>query len=286
MGGENIMNDNLFCIGISNSIIIATYHRLINLCYADMDDSDEYNDLIEKLKSYVTVENEYYLNLTAEELNRYFELIGNTTKFSNHFDARIYTRMNETKKKYEGTPVIDGNILLSSIISSKITIDVLKGVERKINALGESDEFDSQDMLMMHMYSKRYKLHYLTTNFFIERLALEHNFDIEALPTYTYQDIEKRFGVRFINNIQNNFCDYVISSLDELANLNTDDKYLLIYTKFFEIARIEAMLPYLNLESLNKITTFITDHSIKYDSNSALVKVRKIIDKRKEEFNK
>ena len=278
------MNEGLFKVGTSSVIICATYHRLIELSYANMEDTSEYLELIEKLKIYIKAENELYHNLSKGEVDNYFALINNKTIFNNSIDGRIYTRMTDIKRIYDSNPVIDGNILLSSVISSKLTIDILKNVEEKIAELYDNMEMNDDDINMLKLYSKRFKFYYLTTNYFIENLALNANFDVKKIPSYSYQDIENRFNIKFINNIQNNFYNYVITSLNELSLLKSENKYIMIYTKLFEVARIEAMLPYLNLDSLNKILSYITDHKIKCDSNSAIKKVKKIIIKRKEEF--
>lgn len=279
------MTNNLFNISVASTIITGYYQKLINLALTYCEDSSEFKDTIEKLKECVRVEHDFYLALDDNDINEYFKHIKNKTSFSNKIDGRIYMRISNIKKIYEGNPVIDGDKLLSSIISSKITIDVLKNVEQKIIEINNTDTMDEEDKAFLSLYSKYYKFHYLSANPFIENLAFDNEFDIAKIPSYSYQDIEDSFKVKFVNNIQGNFYNYIIASLDELANIQSDDKYLLIYTKLFETARIESMLPYLNIDSLNKLISYINNHNIKYNSNSALTKVRKLIMKRKEEFN-
>lgn len=279
------MTNNLFNISVASTIITGYYQKIINLAYYDREDSDEYKETIKKLKDYIEVERNYYLALDENDIAEYFKRIKNKTSFGNPIDGRIYMRISDVKKIYEGNPVIDGDKLLSSIISSKITIDVLKNVELKIIELNSTDTMDEEDKMLLSLYGKQFKFHYLTSNPFIEQLAIDNEFDINRMPSYSYQEIEDSFKLKFVNNIQDNFYNYIIASLDELANIQCNDKYLLIYTKLFETARIESMLPYLNIDSLNKLICYIGNHDIKYSSNSALTKIKKLIMKRKEEFS-
>lgn len=279
------MDNNLFNISMASLFITATYEKLLKLEFIDLTDGVEYEDTINNLKRYVDMENEFYHKLTKIDIDTYFNLIKDIHRFNNQVDARIYSRMNDIKRINDGNISIDNNILLSSVISSKLTIDILKNVHNKIKELEDNSEFTVDDVMSLQLYETRFMYHYLTSNYFIERLSLENNFDLNEIPGYSYQDIEKRFNIQFINNIQNNFYNYVIESLNQLTNIKSDDKYLLIYSSIFEIARIEAMLPYLNSDSINKLLATIEEHTIKYDSNSALRKIKKIINKRKEEFN-
>ena len=84
---------------------------------------------------------------------------------------------------------------------------------------------------------------------------------------------------------QNIIYNYVVSSIEELANFETDDKYLLSYISIFEVARVKVMLPYLNKESLESIMELYKQNKFSYDKNGALRKVKKLINKRKEEFS-
>ena len=64
-----------------------------------------------------------------------------------------------------------------------------------------------------------------------------------------------------------------------------NDRYLVTYSSLFECARIEALLPYLNIDEVNSILNLYDDSKYRYDANGALRKVKKIIQKRKEEFS-
>ena len=277
------MNNTLLNIGLSSLVVTAAYNKLYQMSYMNQEDSEEYKEEITKLKKYIQVENEYYHELTDNDIATYFQLIANKTKFDNVADARIYSRMNEIKKQKENSPAIAP---LSMTIASKVLIDVLKIVNKRINAIEANDDIDDTDITMLEIHTKRFNYHYLSANSFIEQMALECNFDINEIPTIEYTDIEKQYNVSLVKHIQKEFSDYIIGSLNELANLKSDDKYIRIYLSIFEAARVEAMLPYLNLESLDKVLSYINTHSTKYDSNGALRKVRKLIIKRKEEFNK
>ena len=278
------MDDELLQLNIAGLIIASTYEKLIKYSYGDMEECPEFIDTIEKIKQYTRVENELYSNIGRNTIDNYFASISKNHRFNNSKDARMYNRMSDRMRELNGSKTVNG-ILISSIISSKLIIDNLHYVNDRINELVPNEEIQEDDILMINLYNKRMKYHYLTANSYIEKMALEHNFSVDSIPSYTFQDIENKYGIRFISAIQEVLLNYVKESIYELANLKSFDKYLLSYSSLFEIGRVEAILPYLDITSVDKILELYKDDSYKYDSNAALRKVKKIIYKKKEEFN-
>ena len=78
---------------------------------------------------------------------------------------------------------------------------------------------------------------------------------------------------------------YFIAAIKELASLKSKDEHLVAYSSLFECARVEALLPYLTCDEVNSVLRIYEDSKYRYDANGALRKVRKIIQKRKEEFS-
>lgn len=279
------MSNNLFNASLASGIVTALNLKLLNLTLSNMEDTDEYNELMDTLKTSVKTENKYYHDLTNMDIHMYFDFIKGTKKFSNPADARVYLRMQDEKRIRDGSKLIGSGILLSSVISSKLTIDILKNIDIKLNNLEDNDEVNIEDIEILKMYAKRYKMHYLSSNYFIERLSLEHNYNLDKIPSYSFYDIEKKFNIQFIDKSREAFTNYVLTSIKELASLKHDDKYLVTYSSLFECARIEALLPYLNIDEVNSILHLYDDSKYRYDANGALRKVKKIIQKRKEEFS-
>ena len=276
-------NETLFKINIASLIISLIYDKIIKYDLIDMGDSLECQEYIDKLSQCIKVEQDLYRHATKEDVSTYFNLIKGIRRFDSTKDSRIYNRMNDKKRMNEKQHMVD-TVLLSSIISSKLIIDVIKGVDYKINNLKTNDEVDNYDIYILKLYNKRMKYHYLGSNDFIESLAIKYNFNINEIPSYDFKAIEDRCGFKFLDAIKSILLNYVMDSIRELADLKIDDKYLLLYTSLFEISRVEAILPYLDEEAIDKVILMYTNYKYSYDSNSALRKVKKIIYKRKEEF--
>ena len=279
------MTNNIFNASVATSIVTALNLKLLSFAIINLEDSREYKEILDNLKKAVKAENSYYNALSDMEIHMYFDFIKGVKKFANMSDARVYARMKDEKRIRDGSKVVNDNILLSSIISSKLTIDILKNIDSKIIDLDRDNSLEIDDIEMLKMYAKRFKYHYLSSNYFIEMLSIEHGYDLDSIPSYTFGDIENRFGVPFVEQSRETFRGYVLAAIKELASLKTDDKYALAYSSLFECARIETLLPYLNSDDIDEILHLYDDSKYRYDANSALRKVKKIILKRKEEFS-
>ena len=202
------MTNNIFMVSVSSGIVTALNLKLLGLVLTNMEDTDEYNDLINKLKTAVKAENDYYHNLTDMDIHMYFEFIKGYTKFKNPTDARVYLRMQDEKRIRDGSQVVSNGILLGSIISSKITIDILKNIDDKLDNMDDNEEVNFEDLEILKLYAKRFKMHYLSSNYFIERLSLEHNYDLDKIPGYSFYDVEKKFNINFIDKSRDTFIFY------------------------------------------------------------------------------
>ena len=139
------MQENIIGARTASFITLSYYKRLKDLALSNLEDTDEYNEIINKLKKYVNVENEQYSHITKDEINNYFKHL---EKFqsADSLEGRCYLKLKERKREMDGNLLIGNKYLFSSILSSKIYIDVLKDVEEKINFLCENDFMDSDDI--------------------------------------------------------------------------------------------------------------------------------------------
>lgn len=277
------MNNNILNIKLMSQFITAYYQKLIKLTLNGMTESDEYQETIDKIKYMAQEENSIYKKLTPKEIKAIVEYF-NQNEVQNDTDARIYTRTNDQNRLNDKNNInIDNQVPLSAVISSKIIIDVLKIVNTKILDLEITDDITEEDIIMLNAYNSVYKYKYLTANSFIEQLSLDNNFDIEEIPTINLYNIEKELNIEIISKAQNTFFNYIFSSIKELINLVSNDRHLYLYASLFELSRIEVMLPYLNKENLTKLSLHLSNLNI--NSNS-IIKVKKLINKRKEELEK
>ena len=278
------MPESIMGAKVASFIILSHYHKLKDLELAGEADSDAYRSIVGKLRKHVKVENDEYDKAKEADIDSFLARIDETGQID-EIDGRCYLKLKERKKELSGGFMIDRHTLLSSAISSKLYIDILKDVDEKINSLNENNELDEDDIEMLQVYHINYKYHYLSANKFLEQIAIDSNFVIPDLPDFTFKEIEVACGVTFMDSIQNILYDYITGAIDELANFEADDKYLLSYISIFEVARVKVMLPYLSEEKLDKIIELYKDNKYSYDKNGALRKVKKLIKKRKEEFS-
>ena len=269
------MNNNIISVKIASTIVSCYYKRLMDLAANNLEGTEEQKEIISKLKKAINGENNIYEDLTKEdydEIIKYYQ----DHELENSMDARIYLKIRNYQRQNTGHDInIDNGILLSSAITTKLLIDVLKTVNRKI------DNLQDQDREIIKIYSNIMKYTYLSSNSYIERIALENNFNIEEIPVINFYLIEKVSNVKFMDYAQDLFIEYITDSIEELNNIASEDEYLNKYTEILELSRIEVILPYLNKESLMKLSLYLHNLQI---NNSSITKVKRIIDKRKEEL--
>ena len=273
------MSDNINSARLSTFILFEYYKKLIDLACNFLDESDEFKELIDKINNAIRVENEMYANMSLDEINKCLDNIPNV--IADDLIARYYSKLNYQKRINDGGKVIDDGILLSAVISAKISIDLLKILENMINNLETNEKIDENDIYMLKMHHINNKYLYFTSNNFLERYAIEYNFDINKIPAISFRDIEEKFNVSFINNIGIIFTNYVIDSMNEIKNLNSDNKYYLSYKSMMELARVEAILPYLDIKAIKNIED---KYDYKNDTDITIRAIKKKIKKRKEEL--
>lgn len=267
------MSNNIISIKIASTIVTTYYKMLMNLASQDKDKTDEFYEIIDKLKKAVDGEEQLYNNLTSEEydeLIKYYQ--GN--KLQSSTDARIYIRVkNYQRLNLPSLIIYDKNILLSSVITAKLIIDVLKMVNQKI------DDLEDNDKEIIKLYANIINITYLSSNEFIEKIALNNDFDINEIPVINFSNIEKTFNVKFINEAQDLLMQYVNDSYEELNSLNYEDEYLNEYTKLLELSRIEIMIPYLNKDNLLRVKELCNT-----GNSDLFTEIKKLIKNKEKDF--
>ena len=271
------MVDKLQIIHVTALIIQTYYDKLRSLSIDNLENDPEYDKTVFKLIKCVEGESTLYQELSDKDINsglNYF----NQNGIHSWIEERISSRLKE-QKQIRDNP--NNQNELGRVISSKIMIDVLKKVTSKILSLTDEGITDEEiDSLLL--YNDVHKYHYLTTNSYIESLALSSRFCILALPSLDFHDIEEKYNVSFIEPSTSLAYDYIKASLDELINIKTEDEYFNVYLSLFETTRIEVMLPYLNKEYLNKLSNHLD--TLNMSNNLSVRKIKRLIRKQKEEL--
>ena len=272
------MSNELTQVGLASMIVELFYVTLRELSFEDKEDTEEFRSIVLKLRSIIPNENKIYSELSNEDivfaLNSFIK-----TETDNLVKQRIYSRIKDLYRKRTNTTTVTE---LGNIISTKILIDVLKELNRKLYGLIDSNlETEEQERLLS--YANVYKYNYLTANPFIEDLALKANFNIEALPDIKFDEVEKSFQLKFVEKSTELFLSYVKDSIKELISAESRDEYLNVHVTLFEISRVEVMLPYLTKSNLEDLSHFI--ETLEYKNKDVAIRnIKKLIKKRKEEL--
>ena len=275
------MSENIIGSRIASFIVLAHYNKLIDLSLGNMENTEEFKKEVSEVKRLFVAEKKEYNRVTDWELDNYFKSFTDD-KLKNLLDAREYNKLKEKKRLNEGYLNANG-VLISSIISGKLFIDIIKDTQDTINRLLYEGKIDEGDLYILNLYCRRYKFHYFTANNFIEELAIQKEFNLDKIEKIDFGDIEEAFNIKFIDKSQNIFYEYVMAAINDLGNLDMEDIHEQTFLSMLNVAKVKSLLPYLNIDILNKISEMINDGSSKYERNSALTKVKKLINKRKEE---
>ena len=278
--------DELNRVRTASYIVLAHYNKLIELSVCDLEDNPQFLTEIETLKKYTEIERDEY-NKLPDEIVMNYSNEHTVDEKSNSLERRVYFRIAERKNelisKKDNISVIGPS--LPSAIASKVIIDIVKDVDMAIDKLNEKKLDDEDDAKVLRLYFSQHKYTLLTSDGFAEMIALNNNYNVKAMPTIDLYTVGKTNNVPLVPAAQEVFLEMISSSIDTLLSLNDDDMYHNTYISMMEVARIKSLLPYLDKEHLMTISNLFNSNSYRYEKNSALAKVKKIINKRKEEFN-
>lgn len=272
------MVNKLQIISIASTFTETCYEKLRKISIANEENDPEYDMIVDKLKRCVEGENSLYQELSDEDINNGLTYFKNYGIHSN-VDNRINNKLNHIYRERNNQKT---SVELGMIIASKIMIDVLKNITGKLLTL-DNDNVTKEDNETLLLYHDAFKYQWLTANNFIEKLAINARFCILAMPEINLKDLEKAYHTSFVKESVNLSYKYILSSIQELFNIHSDDKYLNVYLTLFEVARIETMLPYLDKDTLIKLSDYLNNLNTKED-NYALRRIKKLIKKRKEEL--
>ena len=275
------MNDRITSARLATYIMVQYYNKLIKLANDFLEDSFEYIELVKMIREKVIVENNAYANMTKEDIEICLNEIKNQ-EINNDLLARYYSKLNYQKRIKDGGKVLDNSVLLSGVISAKISIDLLKKLDTIINNIDNNPNISEEDAYILKLYHITNKFMYFTSNTYLEKYALQYNFNIESMPSIEFSDIEKKYNVRFVDNITSVLANYIIDGINELVNLKSDDEYYRTYKSLTELSRFEVMLPYLNINSIKLIEN---SYNKENDTDITIRKIKKKIKERKEELN-
>ncbi len=277
------MSEDLIKIKIAGLFIHYYYHKLEELSCDEEEGTIEYIEIVDKLKKAIAAENEVYAGLSERDLRTCY-LEAETFGVSDQMALRRYSKVECEEKKRKGSKQKNG-VLLSDAIATKMLIDILKGLEKKVEEFSTNPDSVIEDIHMLRLYHHVHKYKYLSSNSYMESLALKYDFDVNRIPSMYFTDIENRFDVDFVKKLQPIFLDYAKDSLEELQAVDMEDRYLYMYVSLFELVRLNVALENINYETLVQLLDYFNE---RYEDNDNIMlsSAKTLIKRKKKEFEK
>lgn len=276
--------DKYFSGYIISARLVCLYDKLRELSYNSMDDTDEYNQIINEIKRIIKIENEEYDKLEIEEVNFYLDSICRLGIIT-AIDERYYIKLLNHKKRLSDTPRLDDDSLISLVIDSKMQIDILKKMYELLNRDIADDLEENEFLNELRLYFDASKYAYMTSNNYLEIMALYSNFDVNKIPKLDFYKIEEEFNFKFINESQSIFIDLITFSIDNLFKLDNDDNNVeKVFEMLYSFSEVEVFLEYLNKDSLKIISDYYNQNKKKCKNIVSQVNVKRLINNRKKEL--
>ena len=275
------MNENIVKTKLASMLVEMYYNKIRSLLCSKQSDTSEFKDLVIKLRNCVNVENNEYHLLSEKDIRTIFmELDKNG--IDNNVDIRVSNKI-INEKKLRGNFKVKNGVMLSDAITTKVIIDILKRIDKKIEFLKNEGELSDEDIFTLEIYNNAHKINYLSSNNYIEAIALKYFFNVSRIPTIYFNEIEEKFEMNFVTQSKQIFLNYAKDSIQEIANFKNDNGYLTAYASLFELSRTEVILEYLDYDNVKNLLAFL-DYNYESDNNEMLNTAKILIKKRKEEL--
>lgn len=244
-----------------------------------------YKDISNKMREIIDKEDEIYNNLNMQEIKEIVTYIENTIK-----EARIKTRiighlgnrMQILLLDYENA----NKTSFVSIADSTIDILSLREIDKLLDA---ADEIDAESIKEFYKYWVISKFAKLRKNRYIEKLAIENDFDICRIKTMSSKDIEAIYGKKAISKLERKYIFSLMADLDKLNKLDSlNGKEITGIFRTYEamilLMNIKEKLAFLRKENFNEFKTIFY---LAYGNNNKeqMQHAKKLIRQKEEALN-
>lgn len=263
------MSEYIMGLGISVKIC-SIYEELVCLTICDNEHTLEYIKNIELLNKLIDDETNVYDRLSYVNLVKYFDAID--VNDINNFDSvksRYYSKLKERKNILEDDYYSDYPFTLNTAISGKILLDALVKLEKRF-----LNNDNNNDMYFdLYSYHKAHKFTLISSNDFLERLALDFDFNLIDIPNISFDVIKRNF------NYEGNFSKYLKDMLYVMAieiinttlyssNKDTYD----IYTNMLYMSELEVIISYLDDRYISKLNEYYNSLDVNKYNNGKYIK--------------
>lgn len=282
--------DKLSMLILYNKSMLEYYRLIIEYELENEKKKCNYTDIGNKMKEIIAKEDKIYNNLNVKELNEMLGFVFHGIGSPNERQRMIGHLADALQKKLmsnitfisDDSSVNEGNYL--SMLDSKIDIDSLTQIDMMLETTDGIDN-DSYKQLLKYYWTLS-KFIRLSRNSYIEKLAIEKDFDVYKIETITFDKIKENLSEEAISSIEQKYIMAIQGELEALSALDKVNVNPLVrtYTAMTALVNIEIRLEFLGIEALTRLKTYFID---KYDNckNEQMEYAKKIIRKKEEELN-
>lgn len=267
------MSEYIMGLGITVRIC-KLYDDLVSMVLADSEFSSEFNNKVLELELLLDDENMAYDRLDEKNANIYFGRISNDDLLDlDNVKNRYYFKLKERLSILDGSNNSDYPFSIETAIVGKILLDSIKKIENDIiNNLDNKDVNSIYNLL--YSFHRTYKYTLISMNAFLERLAIDFNFDISKIPSISFDRIKINYDC---NSNFNKYLDNIllIIAKDIIKVLYSNDTSIdvtSIYSNLLSISQLEIITSYLSINVLNKLSEYADSYDMNSSFNGKYVK--------------
>jgi len=267
-----------FIMGLGISVrICSLYEELVCLTICNNEHTLEYKNNIELLKNLIDDETDTYDKLNDTDIVKYFNRIAeeDMSKFDS-VKSRYYSKLKERKDLISDDNFSIYPFTLDTAISGKILLDALVKLEKQF--LDKDGKLIQDDIIYeLYSYHKAHRFTLISSNDFLERIAIDFDYNILDIPNISFDTIKKNFkcGKEFSKYLNRTLFLIGIEIINTLVNGNNNDVYD-IYINMLYMCQLEVIIGYLDdiyIEKLNRYSEVINVNN--YDNGKYIKKMIK-----------
>lgn len=267
-----------FIMGLGISVkICSLYEELVCLTICNNEHTDEYFKNMELLKNLIDDETNTYDKLNDTDIVKYFNRIAeeDMSKFDS-VKSRYYSKLKERKDLISDDNFSIYPFTLDTAISGKILLDALVKLEKQF--LDKDGNLIQDDIIYeLYSYHKAHRFTLISSNDFLERIAIDFDYNILDIPNISFDTIKKNFKCEkeFSKYLNRTLFLIGIEIINTLVKGNNNDVYD-IYINMLYMCQLEVIIGYLDdiyIEKLNRYSEVINVNN--YDNGKYIKKMIK-----------
>lgn len=266
------MSEFIIRLGISVKIC-KVYEELVCLTICDNEHTDEYKKNIDLLKKLIEVETNSYDKLDYDDIVRYFSNI-DTTDVDNldSVKSRYYSKLKERKDLIEDDKFSLYPFTLNTAISGKILLDSLIKLEKQFLD-NDNDMIRNDTFFDLYSYHKAHKFTLISSNDFLERLAIDFDYNIMDIPNINFDVIKRNFdcGKNFSKYLNELLYLMAIETIYNILYNENKDTYD-IYTNMLYMSELDVIINYLDNNYIKKLNEYYNNIDANKYSNDKYIK--------------